>query len=121
MEHKLKDLSSKVIVGGVNLLEKAEHQQQLLELAAREMAKRKKKEAKLSKQLHKSVYSEFTELVYCCVAGRRQNVWIWRRSMPVYRRRLQLRQDDSRKCGDSSNKPNKRSALIRTPLRRCPD
>ena len=53
MEQKLKDLSSKVIVGGVNLLERAEHQQQLLEQSAREMAKRKKKEAKLTKQLRK--------------------------------------------------------------------
>ena len=53
MEQKLKDLSSKVIVGGVNLLEKAEHQQQLLEQSAREMAKRKKKEAKLTKQLRR--------------------------------------------------------------------
>lgn len=53
MERKLKDLSSKVIVGGVNLLEKAEHQQRLLEESAREMTKRKKKEAKLTKQLRK--------------------------------------------------------------------
>lgn len=55
MERKLKDLSSKVIVGGVNLLEKAEHQQRLLEESAREMAKRKKKAAKLTKQLRKYI------------------------------------------------------------------
>ena len=57
MERKLKDLSSKVIVGGVNLLEKAEHQQQLLEQSARELSKRKKKEARLTRQLHRLVIS----------------------------------------------------------------
>lgn len=62
MERKLKDLSSKVIVGGVNMLEKAEHQQQLLEQSARELAKRKKKEAKLTRQLQKSVNFEYTEI-----------------------------------------------------------
>ena len=62
MERKLKDLSSKVIVGGVNMLEKAEHQQRLLEQSARELAKRKKKEAKLTRQLQKSVNFEYTEI-----------------------------------------------------------
>lgn len=57
MERKLKDLSSKVIVGGVNLLEKAEHQQKLLEQSAQEMTKRKKKEAKLTKQLRKYTHT----------------------------------------------------------------
>ena len=60
MERKLKDLSSKVIVGGVNLLEKAETQQRLLEQSARELEKRKKKEAKLTRKLQRSVYSEYT-------------------------------------------------------------
>lgn len=58
----MKDLSSKVIVGGVNMLERAETQQQLLEQSARELAKRKKKEAKLTRQLHKSVNFEYTEI-----------------------------------------------------------
>ncbi|CAI8041548.1 Kinesin-like protein KIF3A [Geodia barretti] len=53
MERKLKDLSSKVIVGGVNLLEKAETQQRLLEQSARELEKRKKKEAKLTRKLQR--------------------------------------------------------------------
>ena len=60
MERKLKDLSSKVIVGGVNLLEKAELQQRLLEQSAKELTKKKKKEAKLARQLQKSVNSEYT-------------------------------------------------------------
>ena len=67
MERKLRDLSSKVIVGGVNLLERAEAQQRLLEQSAQELEKRKKKEAKLTKKLHRSVFYEFTEkqkLVY---------------------------------------------------------
>ena len=62
MERKLKDLSSKVIVGGVNLLEKAELQQQLLEVSARELAKRRKKEAKLTRQLQRLVFSEVTRV-----------------------------------------------------------
>ena len=53
LERKLQDLSSKVIVGGVNLLEKAEHQEQLLEQSAKELAKRKKKATKLTRQLRK--------------------------------------------------------------------
>ena len=61
MERKLKDLSSKVIVGGVNLLEKAETQQRLLEQSARELEKRKKKEAKLTRKLQRSVYSDYTD------------------------------------------------------------
>ena len=60
MERKLKDLSSKVIVGGVNLLEKAELQQRLLEQSAKDLTKKKKKEAKLARQLQKSVNSEYT-------------------------------------------------------------
>ena len=62
LERKLKDLSSKVIVGGVNLLEKAELQQRLLEQSAKELAKKKKKEARLTRQLQESVYSEFTRI-----------------------------------------------------------
>ena len=61
MERKLKDLSSKVIVGGVNLLEKAETQQRLLEQSARELEKRKKKEAKLTRKLQRSIYSDYTD------------------------------------------------------------
>lgn len=72
MERKLKDLSSKVIVGGVNLLEKAEHQQRLLEESAREMAKRKKKEAKLTKQLRKYILHTDPQPLPCHVhTGRR--------------------------------------------------
>ena len=51
LERKLQDLQSKVIVGGVNLLEQAEHQERLLEASAQELAARKKKEAKLRRQL----------------------------------------------------------------------
>ena len=40
-------------MGGVNLLEKAEEQEQLLESSARELAKRKRKEAKLQHQLRR--------------------------------------------------------------------
>ena len=51
LERKLQDLQSKVIVGGVNLLEQAEHQERLLEASAQELAARKKKEAKLRRQM----------------------------------------------------------------------
>lgn len=94
MERKLKDLSSKVIVGGVNLLEKAEHQQKLLEQSAKEMAKRKKKEAKLTKQLRKYThtcigYSILHNVVM--LSGKKLKECTWKRSMQLCRKRLQPR------------------------------
>ena len=44
---------AQVIVGGVNLLEQAEEQERLLEQSAKELENRKKKEAKLRRQLQK--------------------------------------------------------------------
>ena len=59
----MQDLSSKVIVGGVNLLETAEQQEKLLEVSAKELAKRKKKEAKLTQQLRRYIH------VYTCICS----------------------------------------------------
>lgn len=51
LEKRLKDLESKVIVGGINLLDEAEQQEKLLERSRKELQKRKKKEAALKEQL----------------------------------------------------------------------
>ncbi|XP_064404188.1 kinesin-like protein KIF3A isoform X2 [Halichondria panicea] len=53
LERKLQDLNSKVIVGGVNMLEQAEEQERMLEESAKELEKRQKKEAKLRHQLQR--------------------------------------------------------------------
>lgn len=54
MEQKLNDLQSKVIVGGVNLLEKAEEQEKLLEESKVKLEKRRQKEDEMRKQLQKT-------------------------------------------------------------------
>ncbi|KAI6658498.1 Kinesin-like protein KIF3A isoform X3 [Oopsacas minuta] len=54
LEERLADLQGKVIVGGVNLLDKAEKQERLLEESAKELKRRKEREAKLAKKLEKT-------------------------------------------------------------------
>nr|XP_006820258.1 PREDICTED: kinesin family member 3A isoform X2 [Saccoglossus kowalevskii] len=49
---KLKAIEKKVIVGGVDLLEKAEEQEKLLEESAKELNERKQKEEEMRKLLH---------------------------------------------------------------------
>ena len=51
LETRLADLQGKVIVGGVNLLDKAEKQERLLEESAKELKRRKETETKLAKKL----------------------------------------------------------------------
>ena len=51
LEERLADLQGKVIVGGVNLLDKAEKQERLLEESAKELKRRKQTETKLAKKL----------------------------------------------------------------------
>ena len=51
LEERLADLQGKVIVGGVNLLDKAEKQEKLLEESAKELKRRKETETKLAKKL----------------------------------------------------------------------
>ncbi|KAK7495339.1 hypothetical protein BaRGS_00013521, partial [Batillaria attramentaria] len=51
LEHKLSAIQRKIIVGGENLLEKAEEQERMLEESARELEERKQKEEELRKQL----------------------------------------------------------------------
>lgn len=48
---KLQSLEKKIIVGGENLLEKAEEQERLLEESARELEARRLKEAELRRAL----------------------------------------------------------------------
>lgn len=52
LAHKLAAIEKKIIVGGENLLEKAEEQERLLEESAKELQERKSREELLRKQLH---------------------------------------------------------------------
>ena len=51
MNNKLAALEKKIIVGGENLLEKAEEQERMLEESAKELEERLKKEEELKKAL----------------------------------------------------------------------
>lgn len=51
LERKMSHLKSRLIVGGVDLLEKAREQDRLLEESARELAERQKQQEKLQRQL----------------------------------------------------------------------
>ena len=51
LKQKLSVIEKKIIVGGENLLEKAEEQERLLEESARELEERKEKEEELKKAL----------------------------------------------------------------------
>lgn len=51
LENKLAAIQKKIIVGGENLLEKAEEQERMLEESAKELEERKRKEDQLRKQL----------------------------------------------------------------------
>ena len=84
LEKKLQDLQSKVIVGGVNLLEKAEHQERLLEESAQELAQRRRKEAKLRRQLrkkeaeHQDMEERYASLQEEAVGKTRRLKEVWR-------------------------------------------
>ena len=62
LENKLAAIQKKIIVGGENLLEKAEEQERMLEESARELEERKQKEDLLRKQLEEKEVS-------FCLAG----------------------------------------------------
>ncbi|XP_065221800.1 kinesin-like protein KIF3A [Planococcus citri] len=51
LKRKLESLEKKILVGGENLLEKVETQEQLLEMAAKELEERKARETHLSEQI----------------------------------------------------------------------
>ena len=51
LKRKLENLEKKILVGGENLLEKVETQEQLLEMAAKELEERKTREDHLSEQI----------------------------------------------------------------------
>lgn len=51
MSHKLAAIEKKIIVGGENLLEKAEEQEKLLEQSAKELEERHAKYEQLRRQL----------------------------------------------------------------------
>lgn len=51
MKEKLDSLEKKVLLGGENLLEKAEAQEKLLETSAKELEQRRKEEAELKQAL----------------------------------------------------------------------
>ena len=84
LEQKLQDLQSKVIVGGVNLLEQAEHQERLLEASAQELAARKKKETKLRRQLrekeaeHQDMEEKYASLQEAAVGKTKRLKEVWK-------------------------------------------
>ena len=51
LREKLQNLEKKILIGGENLLEKAEVQEQLLEASARELEERRRKEEQLRQAL----------------------------------------------------------------------
>ena len=51
MKEKLESLEKKVLLGGENLLEKAEAQEKLLETSAKELEQRRREEAQLKQAL----------------------------------------------------------------------
>lgn len=58
LKDKLDNLQKKIIVGGENLLEKAEEQERLLEASAKELEHRMTREEQLKQELQrKEVYS----------------------------------------------------------------
>lgn len=51
LNEKLKSIESKIIVGGVNLLEKAEEQAKLLEKSEKQLLKEKEKREAIQKKI----------------------------------------------------------------------
>ena len=58
MQQKLAQIEKKIIVGGENLLEKAEEQEKLLEESAKELEERKQKAESLRKALEEKEASD---------------------------------------------------------------
>lgn len=62
LSEKLKSIESKIIVGGVNLLEKAEEQAKLLEESEKQLEKQKAKREQIRKKLdEKEVWFNMTK------------------------------------------------------------
>ena len=61
LQQKLQVIEKKIIVGGENLLEKAEEQERLLAESAKELEQRKEKEGELKKALEEKEVSEILE------------------------------------------------------------
>lgn len=65
LKKKLENLEKKILVGGENLLEKVETQEQLLEMAAKELEERKAREDHLTEQIkQKEVFSSHFRFIY---------------------------------------------------------
>jgi len=58
LQQKLAQIEKKIIVGGENLLEKAEEQEKLLEESAKELEERKQKAESLRKALEEKEASD---------------------------------------------------------------
>lgn len=59
LKDKLDNLQKKILVGGENLLEKAEEQEKLLEASAKELEQRLTREEQLHQQLQEKEVSNF--------------------------------------------------------------
>lgn len=60
LKEKLENLQKKILVGGENLLEKAEEQEKLLEASAQELEQRMTREEQLQREL------DLKEVIFCC-------------------------------------------------------
>lgn len=60
LKEKLESLEKKVLVGGENLLEKAEAQEKLLETSARELQLRHAEEIKLKQAIEEKEVSDYS-------------------------------------------------------------
>ena len=65
LQQRLAAIERKIIVGGENLLDKAEEQERLLEESAKELEQRKSKEEKLRKALEEKEVRP-TEHIFLC-------------------------------------------------------
>lgn len=69
LKEKLESLEKKVLLGGENLLEKAEAQEKLLEKSAKELEQRRKEEAQLKQALEeKEVSRQFWRIPLNCIS-----------------------------------------------------
>lgn len=99
---KLSALEKRVIVGGVDLLAKAEEQEKLLEESNNELEERRKRAEQLRRELEEKevepthaergdFYHNLPTIHVCKCVLNSKSGWTLRRNTPVYKRRLKAR------------------------------
>lgn len=106
---KLSALEKRVIVGGVDLLAKAEEQEKLLEESNNELEERRRRAEQLRRELEEKEveikHAKWESWLFviahdsCKLVLNSKSGWTSRRSTPVYKRKLKGRPKSSRKCG----------------------